>query len=253
MAFSTQVHDGVAHIVLNKPPVNAFNSYEWAQLAAELRALGQQDATRVILISAEGKGFCAGVDIKELGADPAKIVPVNKGNFDTFEAIHRNPKPVVMAIHGFVLGGGIGMAGAADILVASECATFGVPEVDRGAMGGGAHLQRLFSVQKVRHMYFTGEFIDAQEAWRLGAIEKVVPLSELLPTAMAIAKTIAEKSPPMIALAKEALNAIEDGNLEEKYRREQGLTLEAYMHPDSQEARDAFNQNREADFKDSSD
>ena len=145
------------------------------------------------------------------------------------------------------------MAGAADILVASECATFGVPEVDRGAMGGGAHLQRLFSVQKVRHMYFTGEFIDAQEAWRLGAIEKVVPLSELLPTAMAIAKTIAEKSPPMIALAKEALNAIEDGNLEEKYRREQGLTLEAYMHPDSQEARDAFNQNREADFKDSSD
>lgn len=253
MAFSTQVHDGVAHIVLNKPPVNAFNSDEWAQLAAELRALGQQDATRVILISAEGKGFCAGVDIKELGADPAKIVPVNKGNFDTFETIHRNPKPVVMAIHGFVLGGGIGMAGAADILVASECATFGVPEVDRGAMGGGAHLQRLFSVQKVRHMYFTGEFIDAQEAWRLGAIEKVVPLSELLPTAMAIAKTIAEKSPPMIALAKEALNAIEDGNLEEKYRREQGLTLEAYMHPDSQEARDAFNQNREADFKDSSD
>lgn len=253
MAFSTQVHDGVAHIVLNKPPVNAFNSDEWAQLAAELRALGQQDATRVILISAEGKGFCAGVDIKELGADPAKIVPVNKGNFDTFEAIHRNPKPVVMAIHGFVLGGGIGMAGAADILVASECATFGVPEVDRGAMGGGAHLQRLFSVQKVRHMYFTGEFIDAQEAWRLGAIEKVVPLSELLPTATAIAKTIAEKSPPMIALAKEALNAIEDGNLEEKYRREQGLTLEAYMHPDSQEARDAFNQNREADFKDSSD
>lgn len=253
MAFSTQVHDGVAHIVLNKPPVNAFNSDEWAQLAAELRALGQQDATRVILISAEGKGFCAGVDIKELGADPAKIVPVNKGNYDTFEAIHRNPKPVVMAIHGFVLGGGIGMAGAADILVASECATFGVPEVDRGAMGGGAHLQRLFSVQKVRHMYFTGEFIDAQEAWRLGAIEKVVPLSELLPTAMAIAKTIAEKSPPMIALAKEALNAIEDGNLEEKYRREQGLTLEAYMHPDSQEARDAFNQNREADFKNSSD
>jgi enoyl-CoA hydratase len=253
MAFSTQVHDGVAHIVLNKPPVNAFNSDEWARLAAELRALGQQDATRVILISAEGKGFCAGVDIKELGADPAKIVPVNKGNFDTFEAIHRNPKPVVMAIHGFVLGGGIGMAGAADILVASECATFGVPEVDRGAMGGGAHLQRLFSVQKVRHMYFTGEFIDAQEAWRLGAIEKVVPLSELLPTAMAIAKTIAEKSPPMIALAKEALNAIEDGNLEEKYRREQGLTLEAYMHPDSQEARDAFNENREAEFKGSSD
>ena len=250
MAFQTTITDGIAHLVLCKPPVNAFDSREWASIAAEIRSLGEQSAVRVIVVSAEGKGFCAGVDIKELGADPAKIVPVNKGNFDTFEAIHRNPKPVVLAIHGFVLGGGIGMAGAADILVASECATFGVPEVDRGAMGGGAHLQRLFPVQKVRHMYFTGEFIDAAEAFRLGAIEKVVPRAELVSTALEIAKSIAAKSPRMISLAKEALNAIEDGNLEEKYRREQGLTLEAYMHADSQEARDAFNEKRDADFND---
>ena len=250
MAFQTTITDGIAHLVLCKPPVNAFDSREWASIAAEIRSLGEQSAVRVIVVSAEGKGFCAGVDIKELGADPAKIVPVNKGNFDTFEAIHRNPKPVVLAIHGFVLGGGIGMAGAADILVASECATFGVPEVDRGAMGGGAHLQRLFPVQKVRHMYFTGEFIDAAEAFRLGAIERVVPRAELVSTALEIAASIAAKSPRMISLAKEALNAIEDGNLEEKYRREQGLTLEAYMHADSQEARDAFNEKRDADFKD---
>ena len=250
MAFQTTITDGIAHVVLCKPPVNAFNSQEWASIATEMRSLGEQSSVRVIVVSAEGKGFCAGVDIKELGAEPAKIVPVNKGNFDTFEAIHRNPKPVVLAIHGFVLGGGIGMAGAADILVASECATFGVPEVDRGAMGGGAHLQRLFPVQKVRHMYFTGEFIDAAEAFRLGAIEKVVPRAELVSTALEIAKSIAAKSPRMISLAKEALNAIEDGNLEEKYRREQGLTLEAYMHADSQEARDAFNEKRDADFND---
>ena len=250
MAFETTITDGIAHLVLCKPPVNAFNSEEWAGIAAEIRSLGEQSSVRVIVVSAEGKGFCAGVDIKELGAEPEKIVPVNKGNFDTFEAIHRNPKPVVLAIHGFVLGGGIGMAGAADILVATECATFGVPEVDRGAMGGGAHLQRLFPVQKVRHMYFTGEFIDAAEAFRLGAIEKVVPRAELVSTALEIAKSIAAKSPRMISLAKEALNAIEDGNLEEKYRREQGLTLEAYMHADSQEARDAFNEKRDADFND---
>ena len=248
MAFHSEIQEGVAHLILNKPPVNAFNSAEWAGIAAEIKSLGEQDAVRVIVISAEGKGFCAGVDIKELGAEPAKIVAVNKGNYDTFEAIHRNPKPVILAIHGFVLGGGIGMAGAADIIVASECATFGVPEVDRGAMGGGAHLQRLFPVQKVRHMYFTGEFIDAGEAWRLGAVEKVVPRDELVPAAMAIARTIAAKSPKMISLAKEGLNAIEDGNLEEKYRREQGLTLEAYMHEDSQEARNAFNEKRDADF-----
>lgn len=248
MAFSTEISAGIAHVVFNKPPVNAFNSAEWAAIAAEIAALGRHEDVRVIVISAEGKGFCAGVDIKELGARPDMIVPVNKGNYDTFAAIHLNPKPVIVALHGFVLGGGIGIAGAADILVASECASFGVPEVDRGAMGGGAHLQRLFPVQKVRHMYFTGDFIDAQEAWRLGAVEQVVPRESLVATAMAIAEKIAAKSPIMISLAKEALNGIEDGDLEAKYRREQGLTLEAYSYKDSQEARDAFNQKREASF-----
>lgn len=248
MAFTSSVEAGIAQLVLNKPPVNAFNSAEWASIAAELNKLGAQDDVTVIIVRAEGKGFCAGVDIKELGADPNKIIPVNKGNYDTFEAIHRNRKPVIVALHGFVLGGGIGIAGAADIIVASECASFGVPEVDRGAMGGGAHLQRMFPVQKVRHMYFTGEFIDAQEAYRLGAVECVVPRDQLVDTALEIAIKIAEKSSTMVMLAKEALNGIEDGNLEDKYRSEQGFTLEAYRHKDSQEARDAFNQKRDASF-----
>lgn len=248
MAFTSSVEAGIAQLVLNKPPVNAFNSAEWASIAAELNKLGAQDDVTVIIVRAEGKGFCAGVDIKELGADPNKIIPVNKGNYDTFEAIHRNRKPVIVALHGFVLGGGIGIAGAADIIVASECASFGVPEVDRGAMGGGAHLQRMFPVQKVRHMYFTGEFIDAQEAYRLGAVERVVPRDQLVDTALEIAIKIAEKSSTMVMLAKEALNGIEDGNLEDKYRSEQGFTLEAYRHKDSQEARDAFNQKRDASF-----
>jgi enoyl-CoA hydratase len=250
MAFTTELADNIAEVVFNKPPVNAFNASEWAAIAAEIERLGADPQVHVIVIRAEGKGFCAGVDIKELGADASMIVPVNKGNFDTFAAIHRNPKPVIVALHGFVLGGGIGIAGAADVVVASECARFGVPEVDRGAMGGGAHLQRLFPLQKVRAMYFTGEFIDAAEAYRLGAIETVVSRDALRDTARELAAKIAAKSPVMITLAKEALNAIEDGNLEEKYRREQGFTLEAYTYKDSQEARDAFNEKREAQFSD---
>ena len=157
---------------------------------------------------ANPRGFCAGVDIKELAADSTRIVAVNKGNYDTFKSIHLNPKPVIVALHGFVLGGGIGISGAADIIVASECARFGVPEVDRGAMGGGAHLQRMFPVQKVRYMYYTGDFIDAQEAYRLGAVERVVPREQLRDTALEIAAKIAEKSSPMIQLAKEALTGI---------------------------------------------
>lgn len=246
--FNVSIDNGVAEMVFNHPPVNAFNSQGWADIASTLQALGEDAQVRAIVIRAEGRGFCAGVDIKELAADGNLIVAVNKGNYDTFKAVHRNKVPVIVAVHGFVLGGGIGICGAADIVVASDCARFGVPEVDRGAMGGGAHLQRLFPVQKVRHMYFTGEMIDAAEAYRLGALERVVPREQLRETALGIAASIAAKSPAMIRLAKEALNGIEDGNLEDKYRWEQGFTLEAYRTQDSQEARDSFVEKRNANF-----
>jgi len=246
--FHIDIQQGVAELVIDRPPVNALNNAGWLALADAIDALGQSDEVRVIVIRAEGRGFCAGVDIKELDAHPELIVSVNAGNYATFRAIHRNKKPVVAALHGFVLGGGIGIAGAADVVFASECATFGVPEVDRGAMGGGAHLQRLFPVQKVRAMYFSGEAIDAAEAYRLGAIEQVVPREALRATAIDFARRIAAKSAAMIQLAKESLNGIEDGNLEDKYRWEQGFTLQAYLSADSAETRRAFVEKREAQF-----
>ena len=247
--FKTSIHDGIAELVIDRPPVNALNAAGWHALADELERLGQQADARVIVVRAEGRGFCAGVDIKELDAHPEKIGEVNAGNARTYEAIHRNPLPVILAVHGFVLGGGIGMSGAADIVVAADDATFGVPEVDRGAMGGGAHLQRLFPVQKVRAMYFTGESITAAEAYRLGALERVVPRAELREAALAIARKIASKSTTMIKLAKLSLTGVEDGNLEDKYRREQGYTLQAYQSADSAETRRAFVEKRDAAFK----
>ncbi len=247
-SFKTTITDGIAELVIDRPPVNALNDAGWHALADEIQRLGSEPEARVIVIRAEGRGFCAGVDIKELDKHPEKIVSVNRGNYRSFEAVHRNPLPVIVAVHGFVLGGGIGITGAADIVVASEDATFGVPEVDRGAMGGGAHLQRLFPVQKVRMMYFTGDSITAAEAWRLGAVERVVPRAELREAALEIARKIAAKSTAMIRLAKEALNGIEDGNLENKYRWEQGFTLQAYSEKDSAETRRAFVEKREANF-----
>jgi enoyl-CoA hydratase len=247
--FKTGISGGVAEMILDHPPVNAFDSAGWFAIADEINQLGLNESVRVIIIGAAGKGFCAGVDIKELATQPHKVVAVNRGNYETYRAIHRNPKPVIVALHNFVLGGGIGMAGAADIIVCSDCARFGVPEIDRGAMGGGAHLQRMFPVQKVRYMYFTGDFIDAHEAYRLGAIERVVTLEQLMPTAREIAAKIAAKSPVMVKLAKEALTGIEDGNLENKYRWEQGFTFEAYTNEDSHETRDAFMSKREAQFQ----
>ena len=247
--FHSQVHDnGVAEVVIDRAPVNALNAAGWHGLAAEIAALGERPEVRVIVIRAEGKGFCAGVDIKELNADQSLIIAVNAGNYATFKAVHLNKVPVIAAVHGFVLGGGIGICGAADIVIAADDASFGLPEVDRGAMGGAAHLQRMFGVQKTRYLFFTGEMIAAPEALRLGAIERVVPREQLRDTALEIARKIAAKSPSMIRIAKEALNGIEDGNLEDKYRWEQGFTLQAYTSPDSAETRRAFVEKREVKF-----
>lgn len=247
--FHTTLHEnGVAEVALDRPPVNALNAAGWNALAAEIEALGLRTEVRVIVIRADGKGFCAGVDIKELNADQSLIVSVNAGNYATFKAVHLNKVPVIAAVQGFVLGGGIGICGAADIVIAADDASFGLPEVDRGAMGGAAHLQRMFGVQKTRFLFFTGEMIGAPEALRLGAIERVVPRAELRDAALAIAGKIAAKSPAMIRIAKEALTGIEDGNLEDKYRWEQGFTLQAYMSPDSAETRKAFVDKRDAKF-----
>jgi enoyl-CoA hydratase len=247
-AFTTRIENGVAELIIAKPPVNALDSREWFELAEGIEALGRNPDVRVVLIRAEGRGFCAGVDIKELDQHPERIVAVNGGNYATFKAVHRCEVPVIVAVHGFVLGGGIGITGAADIVFASECATFALPEVDRGAMGGGAHLQRLFPVQKVRQMFFTGEAVSAREADRYNFIERIVPKEQLREAALEIAAKIAAKSPAMIRIAKEALNGIEDGNLEDKYRWEQGFTLQAYTSPDSAETRRAFVEKRDANF-----
>lgn len=246
--FWTRIETGIAELVIESPPVNALDSIGWRRLSQEIDRLNAEASVSVIVIRAEGRGFCAGVDIKELQKYPNRITEVNAGNWETFRAIHRGLKPVIAAAHGYILGGGIGICGSSDIVLCSPDATFGVPEVDRGALGAGAHLQRLFPVQKVRQMYFTGEPIDAAEAYRLGAVERIVPRERLRDAAMELAAKIAAKSPVIIRLAKEALNGVEDGDLEKKYRWEQGFTAQAYLTSESQEARDAFVEKRDADF-----
>jgi enoyl-CoA hydratase len=250
MAFDVKLEDGVAELVLDKPPVNALASGEWAALAGRLSGLGRNPEVRVIVLAAEGRGFCAGVDIKELARDGSLITKVNRGCYDAFAAIHDCAVPVVAAAHGFVLGGGIGIVGSCDVVFASDDATFGLPEIDRGALGAASHLLRMFPIQKVRRMLYSGEPITAAEAYRLGALEAVVPRKDLLPTARALAAKIAAKSPRAVRLAKQSLDGIEPFDLKKSYRFEQGFTLELYTSPDSQEARTAFVEKRDAKFTD---
>ncbi len=240
MPFEVEVKDCIGEIVFNHPPVNAFDSRMWLELPDVVYGLARRKEVRCLLIRAEGKGFCAGVDIKELQADAGKIVAVNRGNFLTFQAIHRCELPVVAAPHGFVLGGGIGVCGAADAIIAADDAYFALPEIDRGAMGGAAHMQRILPHPRVRAAFLTGGRVSAEEAWRLGGVERVAPRDDHLAAAREFAAVIAAKSRDALRIAKQALNGIEASDVDQAYRWEQGFTFEMYMHEDSQTARDAF-------------
>jgi enoyl-CoA hydratase len=240
MPIRTEVSDNIAEVILDHPPVNAFNAQVWNEIPEIITSLGKRQDVKVLLIRAEGKGFCAGVDIKELADNSSAIVEVNKGNFETFKAIHHCEVPVICAPHGFVIGGGIGMCGAADIIIAADDCYFSLPEIDRGAMGGASHLQRILPLPKVRAAFFTGGKIAAAEAYRLGGIEKLVPRAELYKEARAYAELIASKSRDALRIAKQALNGIEPFDVDASYRWEQGFTFEMYMHEDSQRSRDAF-------------
>lgn len=250
MSIEVRWHDGITEVVLNHPPVNALDSRGWFELAETMRRLGRDESVRVVLLAAEGRGFCAGVDIKELAKDGRLITQVNRGCYEAFGAIYDCEVPVVSAVHGFCLGGGIGMAGSSDIVIASDDATFGLPEIDRGALGAATHLMRMFGMQKTRRMLYTGETISAQEAYRLGGVESVVPRDQLRAAARELAGKIAGKSPKAVRLAKWSLNGIELLDIKKSYRFEQGFTLELYTSPDSQEARDAFVEKRQARFED---
>lgn len=240
MAFKIEVEKYVAELIFDHPPVNAFSGAIWNKFPQVIYELGQRQDVRIIMIRAEGRGFCAGVDIKELADNSNAIVEVNKGNYETFKAIRGCEVPVLCAPHGYVIGGGIGMCGAADFIIASEDCFFSLPEIDRGAMGGAAHLQRILPLPKVRAAFFTGGQITAQEAYRLGGVEKIVPREELYTEARAFAEVVAGKSRDALRIAKQALNGIEAFDVDKAYRWEQGFTLEMYMNEDSQKSRDAF-------------
>jgi enoyl-CoA hydratase len=244
MPIRTAIKDHIGEIILDHPPVNALGTQGWSELAQIIADHGRHPDVRVLLIRAEGKGFCGGVDIKEMQAHPERIVELNRGNYLTFKAIRSAEVPVVSAVHNFVIGGGIGICGASDVVIAADDAYFSLPEIDRGAMGGAAHLSRLLPLHKVSATFFTGVRVSAAEAYRLGAVEKLVSREALLGEAMAFAAIIASKSRDALKLAKEALNGIETADVDRQYRFEQGFTLEMYLHEDSQKARDAFVANK---------
>jgi enoyl-CoA hydratase len=240
---------GIAEVVMDRPPVNALPVAGWFGLADILTALGRDSAVRVVVLRAEGRGFNAGVDIKEMQASEGfdALVGANRGCFAAFAAVYDCPVPVIAAVHGYCLGGGIGLVGNADVIVASEDATFGLPEVDRGALGAATHLSRLVPQHKMRAMVYTSAVATAAELAGWGSVERVVPRDQLRDAAFELAGAIAAKSPTVIRAAKESLNGIDLWDVKRSYRYEQGFTFELNLSGVADEHRDAFVEGRDTD------
>jgi enoyl-CoA hydratase len=246
---STVDRHGVAEVVMDHPPVNALTVAGWFELADSVGALGQDPSVRVVVLRAEGKGFNAGVDIKEMQATEGfeALIGANRGCAAAFAAVYECAVPVVAAVHGYCLGGGIGLVGNADVIVASDDATFGLPEVDRGALGAATHLARLVPQHRMRAMVYTGATATAAELHHYGSVLRVVPRDELRSAAFEVAGEIAAKSPTVIRAAKESLNGIDPVDVQRSYRYEQGFTFELNLSGVADEHRDAFVAKRSTD------
>ena len=242
MAIEVSTGDGIAEVVIDYPPVNALPIQGWHDLAAALTTAGADPGTRVVILAAEGRGFCAGVDIKEMQRVPGHegILGASQGCFAAFAAVYDCPVPVIAAVQGFCLGGGIGLAGNADVIIAAEDATFGLPEVDRGALGAATHLARLVPRQLMRAMVYTCQTVTARELLSFGTVLEVVAAGELRAAARDLAANIADKDPLVIRLAKQSLNGIDPVDVKRSYRYEQGFTYELNLSGVGNKARQAF-------------
>lgn len=245
MTITSTTADGVVEVVLDKPPVNAFTVADWYAIADAITDAGRDPSVVAVVLRAEGRAFCAGVDIKEIQAKgDSALVGANRGCYAAFNAVYDCQVPVIAAVQGYCLGGGIGLVGNADIVLAADDAVFGLPEVDRGALGAATHLSRLVPQQVMRLMVYTCRNLTATEMAGYGALLEVVPRAELRDAAMRVASQIASKSPYVIRRAKESLNGIDPVDVHHSYRFEQGFTYELHVSGVADEHRAAFVEGR---------
>lgn len=241
----------VALVTLARPPVNALGREIREELLAVFDALQDRDDVRAIVLTARGKVFCAGADIKEkqtLGAAPGDHTRANRLTREAFFCVLDSAKPVLAAVNGAALGAGFVMAACCDMIFASENAVFAMPEIDVGLGGGASFLQRILPLSKMRRMMLTGERVPAAELYRLGAIEACVPEAELLPAALAVAAAIAAKSPAAVRTIRGSFSTVASLPQREGFRFEQNYTTELSKTPDAEEARRAFIEKRKANF-----
>ena len=254
MYIDLKKDDGVALLTINRP--EALNAMNVAMLAELREILGQiegDDEIRVLIITGTGKAFVAGADIAHMcGFTPKEAREWSELGQGTLGMIENMKKPVIAAVNGYALGGGTELAMACDIRIASDRAVFGQPEVKLGMIagfGGTQRLPRLVGSGKAKEMLFTGDRYDAQAAYEMGLVNKVVSADALLEYCVDMAKRIARKGNHAVRLSKESVNRGQDVALEEALRLESDLYAAVFATDEPREGCDAFLEKREPDFK----
>ena len=247
---------GIALVMINRPEaLNALNSQVFTELRQIFTELEKDDRVRVIILSGEGeKAFAAGSDVTEI----QKCSVIEAMEFavmanHTQEKIESFPKPVIAAVNGFALGGGCEMAMSCDIRIASTNAKFGQPEINLGIIPGGGgtqRLSRLIGLGRAKELVYSGEMIDAQRAYEIGLVNRVVSPEELIEEARKLASKIARKSLPILMLAKEALGCGFDLDLDNALKFEIECFANCFDTEDHQEGIMAFIEKRKPSFKD---
>jgi enoyl-CoA hydratase len=242
----------VATVQLNRPTVlNALNLELMVELVETLESLDKDDTVRVIILTGNEKAFAAGADIKEM-ADATTIDMLVRDQFSRWDRIRKIKKPIIAAVSGFALGGGCELMMHADIIIASETARIGQPEILIGVMPGAGGTQRLTrAVGKALAMelVLTGRFMTAEEARAAGLINKVVPVEFYLEEAQRLAKEIANRPPVAVRLAKEAVLKSFDTTIEMGLEYERKNFYLCFSSEDMKEGMSAFIDKRKPEWK----
>lgn len=245
-------HPHVLLITIDRPPLNAMTLAAHRELLAALRSVEDDESIRCVVLTGAGeRAFVAGGDVDELGAlDATSALVRTRVIRQVFDAIRRNPVPVIGAINGHALGSGLVMVSQCDIVIAAETATFGLPEINVGVMGGTKHLARIVPEKVMRWMALTGKRVSAAYLERLGVVQQVLPREQVLAAALQAADEICAKSPASVRMMKEVMNLTESMNLDDGYHVETYATAIISTHTDSTEAARAFREKRPAVFQD---
>jgi len=246
-----QVETHIALIELNRPKeLNALNRELMLEIRDALRELDEDDNVRVVILTGGERVFAAGADIKQM-ANATAIDMFNVDQFSTWDQIKKTKKPIIAAVSGFALGGGCELTLTCDMIMASETAKFGQPEIKIGTMPGAGGTQRLTrAVGKAMAMelVLTGKFINAEEALNMGLINRIVPVELLLTETLGLAREIAKQSPVAIKLAKEAVNQAFNSTLDEGLMFERKNFYLTFASEDQKEGMAAFIEKRTPTF-----